>query len=449
MLMAAVVALIVLWTQLAWQPRRLDRLEFTGDEPAYLITTRSLVEDHDAEESNNYVGETLQPHPTTTDRPGLYSKHGLGLPLLLVIPYAIGGSTLVVSFMSFLGALAAANVALLAKRYCESFVMAGAIGVAMGLSSPLGTFGLLVFPEMPAALCVVYATRRLLARRNTLWQWRLTGVSLAVLPWLHTRFIVIALALVLVAFIRHRHTMNGRDYLAALSAPVVAGVALLAWWTYLYGKPLPASGDHAGFSGPVGLLKGLAGVMIDQQWGLLIYSPLLVLAVATFVPFAHGQTNDAKAIALIAVPYVLFVADFSEWYGGLSSPGRLITAIVPLAGAPLGWWLGRLSPRIAWPIFGLFALPSMAMMALMLADPHRLNSYPGSKAFLFEAFQNWTGFPFMESLPIFIGESAWSPAMLMLASVIALLIVAVLSACAWWLADTSARRKFATRSETD
>lgn len=97
-------------------------------------------------------------------------------------PYGLGGHSLVLGFLAALGALTAANAALLAQRYCRSLLLAGAIGVALGLSSPLGAFGLLVFPEIPAALCVVYASRRLLARRNTTWQWALVGASAAALP---------------------------------------------------------------------------------------------------------------------------------------------------------------------------------------------------------------------------------------------------------------------------
>lgn len=435
LLMAAAVALIVLSVQLAWLPRRMDRLEFTGDEPHYLITVQSLLHDRDAEESNNYADSELEPHPTSTIRDGVYSKHGIGLPLLLTTPYAIGGSTFVLVFMSFIGAVTAANVALLAKRYHRSFLLAGAIGVALGLSSPLGTYGLLIFPEMPAALCVVYATRRLLEPRNTTWQWGLIGAAMAALPWLHQRFIFIVLALVVIAFIRHRTTLKRRDLLAGLATPIVAAIALFSWWTYLYGRPFPATDDHAAFSDFTGFLMGIFGLLIDQQWGVLMYSPLLILVVATMVPFVRWQSADALALLLIVIPYAAFIASFSQWYGGLSSPGRFLTALVPLGAAPLAWWLNRLPARIAWIVLGLFALPSMAMMALMIIDPHRLNSYPGGEALLFFAAEVRTGIPFTDMLPVFIGEFAWSQERLVIAGVLAMIGLAIMAACAWWMAS--------------
>jgi hypothetical protein len=436
--MAAVVALIVLSVHLAWVPRRLDRLVFTGDEPHYLITTTSLLEDRDAEESNNYIGETLQPHPTNAERPGVYSKHGIGLPLLLIAPYGIGGHSLVLGFLAALGAATAANVALLAHRYCRSPILAGAVGLALGLSSPLASFSLLVFPEVPAALCVVYAARRLLAQRNATWQWALVGAAVAALPWLHQRFILISLALVVVAVLRHRRSMKQRDLLAAVIPPIFAGIAMLGWWMYLYGRPLPASGDHAGFSGPADFLKNMSGILIDQQWGLLTYSPLLALAIATVVPFARWQSADALALGLIVIPYAVLVADFSEWYGGLSAPARFLTAIVPLAAAPMVWWLNQLTSRTAWSVFSLFALPSMVIMALMLADPIRLYTYPGGTALLVEAVEIWTGLPLTDWLPTFIGEFAWSSNMLAFASAAGFSVLLLLSWWAWWMARSGA-----------
>ena len=117
-----------------------------------------------------------------------------------------------------------------------------------------------------------------------------------------------------------------------------------------------------------------------------------------------------------------------------------MTAIVPLAAAPLGWWLDRLTSRAAWSIFGLFALPSLAIMALMLADPIRLYTYPGGTALLVEAVEIWTGFPFTDWLPTFVGEFAWSSGTLALAAALAVVALALLSGWTWWMAGPGTRR---------
>ena len=62
-------------------------------------------------------------------------------------------------------------------------------------------------------------------------------------------------------------------------------------------------------------------------------------------------------------------------------------------GASLPSGLGAVARRAAWPVFGLFAHPSLAVMTLMLAEPLRLNTYTGGTALLIEVFEIWTSLP--------------------------------------------------------
>src|SRR5690606_33532907 len=105
--------------------------------------------------------DPLPPHATQSTRPGLYSKHGLGLTLLIALPYAVGGRPLTLVVLALVAALIAANMALLARRYSGSNAIALVVALALSLTAPLLPFSLLIFPEMPAALCIVYALRRL------------------------------------------------------------------------------------------------------------------------------------------------------------------------------------------------------------------------------------------------------------------------------------------------
>src|SRR5439155_17902374 len=109
-------------------------------------------------------------------RHGLYSKHGLGMALLIAVPYALGGRTLTLVVLAGIAAALTANMTLLAARYTDSASLAVAVAIALGLTNPLFSFSLLIFPEMTAALCTAYAARRLLERRNNTWQWFAIGV---------------------------------------------------------------------------------------------------------------------------------------------------------------------------------------------------------------------------------------------------------------------------------
>src|SRR2546429_534851 len=59
------------------------------------------------------IPDTGTPLPTNGTQNELYSKHGLGLALLVLAPFEVGGRTLVVFFLNALGALLAANIYLL------------------------------------------------------------------------------------------------------------------------------------------------------------------------------------------------------------------------------------------------------------------------------------------------------------------------------------------------
>ena len=155
----------------------------TGDEPFYVMTALSIARDHDLDESNNYaqrdyesfyppdplpagwrgwpaIVRPLPPHPAHSVRPGLYSKHGLGVAVLILLPYALGGRDAVMVLLNLVAALVALNVYLLARRYTRDWRWAAALAAVLALSNPLMSYAYLIFPEMFAALAIVYAYRR-------------------------------------------------------------------------------------------------------------------------------------------------------------------------------------------------------------------------------------------------------------------------------------------------
>ncbi len=459
---AARVAIVVYLACLAWMPGILNRLDpLTGDEPFYVMTAISLTEDGDLNELNNYsqrdyarfypapgtvsdgwpgYPDPLPPHASHTERPGLYSKHGLGLAALIALPYAVGGRPLVLILLAVIAAVAAANAAALAARYAP-WPVAGSVSIALALTAPLATFSLLIFPEMTAALCVAYATRRVLAARNNPWQWLLAGCCAAALPWLHYRLAPISAVIAILAIVRHRGAITPRGAIAGLTAPVVSAIGLFAWYTYLYGRPLPPPSDHAGFSGIAGTLNGLAGTFLDQQWGALVHNPLLGLAIAVAVPFAWYRRGDATALAAIILPYLLLTSSYRVWWGEWNPPARYLTAVVPLAAAPLGWWLARLrSPYVRWGTLGLFVLPGLAVMATFVADPQRMYDHPDGTSHLFETWASATPIDLRDAVPSYVFHNA-SPVDVRQA--VALTVLGALCALAtlsWLLARDASQR---------
>lgn len=425
-LLAAVVAAeIVLIVCIIWLPRLEARLDpLTGDEPFYVMTSISLFEDRDLDETNNYAArqfdrfypafgptsdgwesypDPLPPHQSDTVRAGLYSKHGLGLSLLIALPYEVGGRILVLFTLTVIAALLAANMTLLACHYTDSPILAAAIATALALTNPLLSFSLLIFPEMTSALAITYAARRLLLNRNNAWQSLGIGVCIAVLPWLHYRLAVVSVALALVVVIRFRHHRS--RVAMAFAAPVISA-GLLAWWHHrLYSRPFPPGSDHAGFSNLSGTINGLAGTFLDQQWGAFIHNPLLILASGAAILFVWQQRRDAAVLAALVLPYLLLISAYRVWWGEWNPPARYLTDIVPLAVAPLAWAFNRVMKPWRWPLLISGCLPAFAIMATFLTDPQRMYNHPDGSSRLLETWRRWTGIDLTASIPSFVSYS--------------------------------------------
>ena len=60
------------------------------------------------------ISPNLPPHASKTFRTGLYSKHGLGIPVVIALPFALDGRTGVVLLYNLMAAGVAGNIYLLA-----------------------------------------------------------------------------------------------------------------------------------------------------------------------------------------------------------------------------------------------------------------------------------------------------------------------------------------------
>jgi hypothetical protein len=409
----ALVAVACFSFYLALWPHVSERLDpLTGDEPFYVMTAISLIEDQDLDESNNYraelvIGESgpyilyafddqLNPtdplpanwngwpspprlvgaHAATTERTGLYTKHGIGLSGLIAVPWAIGGRLGANLIVMAAAALLAAQMFLLARESGAGAWLAAALAGGIAIAMPVGPYALLLFPEVPAALLLVYAIRRAAAPSNAWWQWLLTGIAAGYLPWLHQRFA--PTAVVLSAFLLAR-ILRQRDVLLTATltlAPIaVGGFALLNYNLWLYGQPLQRTEDHAGFNGLIGTLNGGFGLLLDAQWGLLIAAPVMLLALAAF-PRWYVECRPLARVALAAaLPYLIVVAAYKVWWGEWGPAGRYLVPVVPLAAGPLAAWLRQASVRGLLVAYGLWGA-GMLLTIVGYRDPQRFYHHP-------------------------------------------------------------------------
>jgi hypothetical protein len=407
----------VAWSLVGW--RYLERLQpLTGDEPYYVVTALSLLEDGDLDETNQYAGRVwlrfyppqplpsdwqgwpsfpwdLPPHAAHAARPGLYSKHGLGLALLIAVPWALAGRVGAMTAVGLCGLLLLGQLYLLARETGAGRRLAAALALGLGLTMPIGPYGLLLFPEVPAALCLLYAVRRLVARENRWWQWLATGVAIGFLPWLHQRFVFSAA--LLGALARGLAARFGRGWgddwpqaLWSVLPALAGGLGIVGYDLWLYGQPYQNTADHAGFNGLAGTVNGAAGLLLDAQWGLFVAAPVYLAALAAVPLWWVRQPGTARLAIVVVLPYLALVAAYRVWWGEWGPPARYLVPVAGFAVGPLASWLSR-ARRWAVPLVGVLWGWSALLAVIGYLDPQRFYHHPDGVNKLYLTLEDWLG----------------------------------------------------------
>lgn len=339
----------------------------SGDEPHYLVIAQSLWRDGDLKIENNhtrgdyreYFHRDLEPHYLTRGADSeIYSIHPVGLPAMMAPVYGLGGYQAVVLVLILMGATAAAiawwwTMAVVNTAGAATFAWAAIAGSAPFL---FNTFT--VYPEIAAALAVMIAlvtTVRTSLTKAGIARWLAVGVACAALPWLSTKYAPMSAALVLVALGRLMGKSGPAPLLRNARAWAVVGpygASLAAWFAFFYaiwGIPLPMAPYGALVqTSPLNLVFGAPGLFFDQEYGLLAFAPVYVLAATGLYQMwrAGGESRrQAVEIVLVFGALLATVGAFRIWWGGTSAPARplasgLLLLAVPIAtaflAAPVG-----------------------------------------------------------------------------------------------------------------
>lgn len=338
--------------------------EYAGDEPHYLLTAKSLVDDGDLDLTDEYRERSyasfypvgLEPHGLLT-KGRLHEPHGLGFPLLIAPAYAIGGPHGVEWMLAAIAALALLLAYRLALRVVPDPWALGAT-LAVGLSPPLLAYSTAVYPALPAAaaLCGAALLALKLAEHPTRPKAYGCFLLIGLLPWLDPFFLLPGAA---IGWFGFRAIRRARRPVLALTAVEVVGfsVALYVGLSEgLYGGPTPYSAATDGEGGldasfPLGYLERAyraVALLIDRDYGLLRWAPVLVLAgvgayalwrerrsgLVRVIPGLRGEESaallcGAAAFAQLVVAVFLAPEAFGFWFPGL----ELVTAlplVVPL-----------------------------------------------------------------------------------------------------------------------
>jgi hypothetical protein len=308
-----------------------------GDEPHYLMVAQSLLLDHDLSLERDYAlgrytlyhDAPLAPHYRVRGRGGeIYSIHAVGLSILILPAWALAGYAGVTVFMALLAALVAGEVRAWVRELTSREGVAEAAGWLAVLTPPIVHYAGLVFTEVPAALALSLGLR--LARRAQPGPTEgiAVGLAAAALPWLNVRYALLAGIVVLHALWCHR---RARDLTLVLAPSVLslAGLLLFHHWLYGFWNPGRVYGRHPELALAT-LPEGLPGLLLDQEFGLLVYAPILVLALPGFVQLLRRDRPLALATFVSVAVLALTAGSWPMWRGGFNPPGRFLVPVAPL-----------------------------------------------------------------------------------------------------------------------
>jgi hypothetical protein len=346
----------------------------SGDEPHYLIVAQSLAFDGDLDVANNYAqpgnligGGSLEvgTHARTGVDGVLRPAHDIGLPVLFVpvvrlaYPFAVAAAKIVpprvlermrlndiLIFRHAIGLCMALIAAALALQLLQVFRRSAPDGSAAAwallitLSPPLLSHAFLFFTELPSAFLIVWVYREM-TEEGGRPRWALIGLATGMLLFVHVRNIGAMAALMLWTIWMLRSSGSSRDWAAWLgfaAIPLAFRAAVMhRFWGTLLTSPLAAAGDVAQPAGGVvgEMLVRTSGLLFDQEFGLLVYAPIYLLALPglwRLRDLGRGGAWTAAIAAAYVVPVLVPYINVHGWTGGWAPPARMITPVAPLLG---------------------------------------------------------------------------------------------------------------------
>lgn len=401
-----------------------------GDEPHYLITVHSIVEDGDIYLENNYINKDymiffpfsyIDPH-ISLDKYGRWlPPHGIGFPILLTVPYFLFGLLGIRLFLSFIAALLVVNTFLLIKESLKNEKIAFATSIFISFTSPLLFYSHTIYPETVAALILVYSTRVLFKTYNkqftSRYNYILCGILMAYLPWLGIKYIVLMIPLTILFLVYSK-----KEKTEILVPIVISSLLYIVFMFKIFNSLVQYGSDfNTGNFFPIANLFSpakIASYFFDQQVGLIFYAPIYVLSIvgiALFIKHIKSKKYFEKFLILL-LPSIFYLSMYvmSISWGQGCPPGRSLVAILPSIAFLLAIGLSFFCKKKMHIVTGVLCVISFGVAFVLLENPDRLfNNWTDSRVDVYgrsNLLIHIGGSPFIDVakiFPSFLTKSSW------------------------------------------
>lgn len=332
----------------------------SSDEPQYLLTAMSLAEDRDLDISDEIKDERYRVfHEVQLDQQTIelndagqeLSPHDPLLPLILAVPYAVGGWVGAKMMLSaIMGATAALTLLATVRRLGADPRTSTWIISTFFAAPPLTSYGTHIFPAGPAALCLVLGFLAVTHEKRTRLLDLMALAAIVALPWLSVKYV--PHAAVIAAGLAWKHKDSRARLIEVGGVLAFAGITYLAAHQGIYGGwTVYAASDH--FVGSEFEVVGrrprllprtrrLIGLLIDKQFGVAAWTPSYLLMPPSLCALARARRDFPVVLAagLIAVGWAI-----ATWVAftmhGWWWPGRQVTPILPFVVMMIATWVGE------------------------------------------------------------------------------------------------------------
>ena len=363
----------------------------TADEPFYLMTTVSLIDDGNLDLKAQYARKSYREffdHPDGLWRQSVETSDGLllsphepGLSVLVVPGYLIDRLRGVQVQLMLLSALTFSLAYVLVSRETGLVLLSWLVTAAVGLTATAFVYATEIYPEVPAALCLVSMLLLFQSRVQGAW----SGVAMALLVtcllWLGMKYAPLG-GIAGLGYL-WQAGMRGRATFLALCA--VSGLAYV-WFHYAVFEDLTAYSVNTVYEGAdaASVLQShvslsdrayrLWGLFVDQRFGIGRWAPMLLLLPASLPlllgrmagvtePLADREGRPYSFVAALVLALILMQLLIATFVAitmmGWWFPGRTLMSVLPLMALPLTLLVARLP---AWGRAGACVLAALSLL---------------------------------------------------------------------------------------
>jgi hypothetical protein len=371
----------------------------TGDEPHYLVISETLLKYHSLDVVKSYHnrdylsfynGELDLSHTVTNNQGLRVPVHSVGGPILWLPLFAVAGRMGAILFIAGVSLLVIVDIFRFMVEQGVRRRSALAVAGFFAAATPFFAFAHLTFVDLLGAWAVIYVFRKTLkkgdaGRRELVF----SSILLGILPWVHVKFIVVEALLLLFLLARiltDNRTMSPRAIVRAVPAhwrqvcwlvlPAAAlGLAFEVFTRAMWNSfdPLLAygTGDRT-FPLTASPLRGFLGTFLDQEYGIFISAPVLVLAIPGLVLAVRDRVGPLNLyFGILSVCFLALFVARDDWEGGWTPPGRFILVVLPLFAYYVGYLLDRPNRLLAWPAFWILGAAGTVYNLASLQSPSR------------------------------------------------------------------------------